>query len=261
MEHPLAVDFVRWIVLLPLLGAAVNFLIGARLQREFGKRAISLIGCGTVAAAFALAVYGWATMLAIAPADRFMLDHLWRWIDVGPLRLDIALWLDPLSMVMVLIITGVGGLIHIYSTGYMHEDESYWRFFAWLNLFTFAMLMLVLADNLWLMFVGWEGVGLCSFALIGFWYKDLANTTAGNKAFIVNRVGDWAFVVALYTLFTGLGAVGTSDPGDPRRRPLGSFAGWHVGLLRDVAGHVRHAAAVRGRDRQVGADSASRMAA
>ena len=208
MEHPLAVDFVRWIVLLPLLGAAVNFLAGARLQREFGKRAISLIGCGTVAAAFALAVYGWATMLAIASADRFMLDHLWRWIDVGPLRLDIALWLDPLSMLMVLIITGVGGLIHIYSTGYMHEDESYWRFFAWLNLFTFAMLVLVLADNLWLMFVGWEGVGLCSFALIGFWYKDLANTTAGNKAFIVNRVGDWAFVVALYALFTGLGAVG-----------------------------------------------------
>ena len=101
-------------------------------------------------------------------------------------------------MVMVLVVTGVGGLIHIYSTGYMHEDESYWRFFAWLNLFTFAMLMLVLADNLLLMFVGWEGVGLCSFALIGFWYKDRANTTAGNKAFIVNRVGDWAFVVALY---------------------------------------------------------------
>src|SRR5216684_601589 len=208
MEHPLAVDFVRWIVLLPLLGAAVNFLAGAVLQRELGKRAISILGCGTVAAAFAIAVYAWATMLARAPADRFMLDHLWRWIYVGGLNLDIALWLDPLSMLMVLIITGVGGLIHIYSIGYMHEDESYWRFFAWLNLFTFAMLVLVLADNLWLMFVGWEGVGLCSFALIGFWYKELANTTAGNKAFIVNRVGDWAFVVALYSLFSGLGTAG-----------------------------------------------------
>jgi NADH-quinone oxidoreductase subunit L len=208
MEHPLAVDFLRWIVLLPLLGAAINFLAGARLQRGLGKRAISIVGCGAVAAAFALAVYAWAAMLAVAPADRFMLDHLWRWIHVGPLRLDIAFWLDPLSMLMVLIITGVGGLIHIYSTGYMHEDESYWRFFAWLNLFTFAMLVLVLADNLWLMFVGWEGVGLCSFALIGFWYKELANTTAGNKAFIVNRVGDWAFVVALYSLFTGLGTAG-----------------------------------------------------
>jgi NADH-quinone oxidoreductase subunit L len=111
-------------------------------------------------------------------------------------------------MVMALIITGVGGLIHVYSTGYMHDDESYWRFFGWLNLFTFAMLVLVLADNLWLMFVGWEGVGLCSFALIGFWYTDHNNTNAGNKAFIVNRVGDWAFVIALYTLFAGLTAIG-----------------------------------------------------
>ncbi len=208
MEHPLTVDFVRWIVLLPLAGAAINFLAGARLQRDFGKRVISLVGCGTVLAAFALAVYAWAAMLALPPADRFMLDYLWRWIYVGKLRLDIAFWLDPLSMLMVLIITGVGGLIHIYSTGYMHEDESYWRFFGWLNLFTFSMLVLVLADNLWLMFVGWEGVGLCSFALIGFWYKELSNTAAGNKAFIVNRVGDWAFVVALYSLFTGLGAAG-----------------------------------------------------
>src|SRR6516162_2892237 len=208
MEHPLAVDFVRWIVLLPLLGAAVNFLAGARIQRELGERAISAVGCGAVVAAFAIAVCAWVRMLAAAPADRFMLDDLWRWIHVGPLNLDIALWLDPLSMMMVLIVTGVGGLIHIYSTGYMHEDESYWRFFAWLNLFTFAMLLLVLADNLWLMFVGWEGVGLCSFALIGFWYSDHNNTAAGNKAFIFNRVGDWAFVVALYSLFAALAAAG-----------------------------------------------------
>ena len=137
-----------------------------------------------------------------------MLDDLWKWFNVGGLNLDIAFWLDPLSMIMTLIITGVGGLIHIYSTGYMHDDDGYWRFFGWLNLFTFAMLVLVLGDNMWLMFVGWEGVGLCSFALIGFWYKVQANTTAGNKAFIVNRVGDLAFVIALYSLFAGLDAVG-----------------------------------------------------
>src|ERR1700688_3486714 len=208
MEHPLAVDFVRWIVVLPLLGAAVNFFAVPHLQRGLGKRSISIVGCGTVAAAFALAVYAWAAMLAMAPAHRFMFDHLWQWIHVGPLRLDNAFWLHPLSMLMVLIITGGGGLIHIYSTGYMHDDESYWRFFAWLNLFTFAMLVLVLADNLLLMFVGWEGVGLCSFALIGFWYKDLANTSAGHTCFFVYRVGDWAFVVALYSLFNGLGALG-----------------------------------------------------
>jgi NADH-quinone oxidoreductase subunit L len=208
MDHPLKADFIRWIILLPLLGAAINFLLGATLQKKFGNRAISLVGCGAVIAAFAIAVRAFAMMLALAPHNRFMLDDLWRWFDIGGLRLDVAFWLDPLSMVMVLIITGVGGLIHIYSTGYMHEDRSYWRFFAWLNLFTFAMLVLVLGDNLWLMFVGWEGVGLCSFALIGFWYADHNNTSAGNKAFIVNRFGDWAFVIAAYSLFAGLGALG-----------------------------------------------------
>jgi NADH-quinone oxidoreductase subunit L len=208
MDHPVSTTIARYIVLLPLLGAAVNFLAGAWLQKTFGKRAISLVGCGVLVAAFALAVKAFAAMLAAPPENRFMLDELWKWIDIGGLNLDIAFWLDPLSMIMTLIVTGVGGLIHIYSTGYMHDDESYWRFFAWLNLFTFAMLVLVLGDNLWLMFVGWEGVGLCSFALIGFWYKVLANTTAGNKAFIVNRVGDWAFVIALYSLFAALGRVG-----------------------------------------------------
>jgi NADH-quinone oxidoreductase subunit L len=208
MDHPLSVDFIRWIIALPLAGATINFLAGTAIQRRLGKRAISVVGCGVVVAAFILAIRAFALVLTLAPNQRFLIDDLWRWFDVGGLNLDIAFWLDPLSMIMVLIITGVGGLIHIYSTGYMHEDRSYWRFFGWLNLFTFAMLVLVLADNLWLMFVGWEGVGLCSFALIGFWYTDHNNTKAGNKAFIVNRVGDWAFVIALYTLFAGLDAIG-----------------------------------------------------
>ena len=208
MDHPVSTTIARYIVLLPLLGAAINFLLGPRLQKAFGKRAISLVGCGVVVIAFCLAVKAFFAMVAAPAEERFMLDRLWTWIDVGGLNLDIAFWLDPLSMIMTLIITGVGGLIHIYSTGYMHDEESYWRFFGWLNLFTFAMLVLVLGDNMWLMFVGWEGVGLCSFALIGFWYKVLANTTAGNKAFIVNRVGDWAFVIALYSLFMALGKVG-----------------------------------------------------
>jgi NADH-quinone oxidoreductase subunit L len=208
MDHPLSVAFIRWIVALPLAGATINFLAGAMIQRRLGKRAVSIVGCGVVIAAFAIAIRAFGLMLTLAPDRRFLIDDLWRWFAVGGLNLDIAFWLDPLSMVMVLIVTGIGGLIHVYSTGYMHEDASYWRFFGWLNLFTFAMLVLVLADNLWLMFVGWEGVGLCSFALIGFWYTDHNNTNAGNKAFIVNRVGDWAFVIALYSLFTGLGASG-----------------------------------------------------
>ncbi len=208
MDHPIAVTFIRLIVALPLAGAAINFIAGAWLQKTFGKRAISLIGCGVVIAAFILAVRAFIAMIALPPENRFMLDALWKWFDVGGLNLDIAFWLDPLSMVMTLIVTGVGGLIHIYSIGYMHDDDGYWRFFGWLNLFTFAMLVLVLGDNLWLMFVGWEGVGLCSFALIGFWYKVTANTTAGNKAFIVNRIGDLAFVIALYSLFAGLQSIG-----------------------------------------------------
>jgi NADH-quinone oxidoreductase subunit L len=208
MDHPIPVTFIRLIVALPLMGAAINFLLGARLQKMFGKRVIGLIGCGVVIMAFILAARTFFVMLTLPPENRFMLDDLWKWFNVGGLNLDIAFWLDPLSMIMTLIITGVGGLIHIYSTGYMHDDDGFWRFFGWLNLFTFAMLVLVLGDNMWLMFVGWEGVGLCSFALIGFWYKVQANTTAGNKAFIVNRVGDLAFVIALYSLFAGLQAVG-----------------------------------------------------
>lgn len=208
METPLSVGFIHWIVLLPLIGAVINFFVGSWLQRNFGKHVVGAISSGLVLASFAIALYGFTRILALEPEHRFMLDRLWNWMAVGGLNVDIAFWLDPLSMVMILIITGVGGLIHIYSIGYMHDEPSFWRFFGWLNLFTFSMLVLVLGDNLWLMFVGWEGVGLCSFALIGFWHKVLANTTAGNKAFIVNRVGDVAFVVALFTLFWSLSSVG-----------------------------------------------------
>ncbi|HYL59556.1 MAG TPA: NADH-quinone oxidoreductase subunit L [Candidatus Acidoferrales bacterium] len=238
MDHPIAVSFVRLIVLLPLIGAAINFIVGRRLQKAFGKRAITLIGCGVVILAFLLAVRGFIAMLALAPENRFMLDDLWRWFDVGGLQLDIAFWLDPLSMLMTLIVTGIGGLIHIYSVGYMHDDDGYWRFFGWLNLFTFAMLVLVLGDNQWLMFVGWEGVGLCSFALIGFWYKVPANTTAGNKAFIVNRVGDLAFVVALFSLFAALGAIGHPTL---VTREIARYAPQLAGVPIDFAGfHVSH---------------------
>src|SRR5947207_14553838 len=122
MDHPQTVNFIRWIILLPLAGAAINFILGPWLQKTFSKRAISLVGCGVVLGAFAIAVRAFFNMLAIAPDDRFMLDELWRWMDVGGMKLDIAFWLDPLSMVMTLVVTDVGGLIHIYYTGYMHDD-------------------------------------------------------------------------------------------------------------------------------------------
>jgi NADH-quinone oxidoreductase subunit L len=207
MHEPTTVTFLRWIVLLPLAGAIVNFLAGAAIQRSLGKRWISAIGCGVVFAAFGFSVWTFHELLVRAPADRLLLDRLFTWINVGGLRADLAFQADPLSAVMILVVTGVGGLIHLYSTGYMHEDRAYWRYFAFLNLFTFAMLTLVLADNLLLMFVGWEGVGLCSYALIGFWYTDWEKASAGTKAFLVNRIGDFGFMVGAFLLFWAMSAV------------------------------------------------------
>lgn len=204
MDHPLVVSYLRWIVLFPLLGAVINGILGATIQRRYGKQAISLIACGVVGLSFVFALRAFLQLTGLEPDERSLLDTLLRWIHIGSLQVDIAFVADPLSCVMVLIVTGIGGLIHVYSVGYMHDDEGYWRFFAYLNLFTAAMLTLVLADNLVLMFVGWEGVGLCSYGLIGFWYREHANTTAGNKAFIVNRVGDAGFILGIFILFWGL---------------------------------------------------------
>jgi len=202
------VSYVRWIPLLPLLGAVVNGLAGAAIQRRLGKRAVSWLAVAPVLAAFALSVTAFLHLLFLAPEQRFLLDRVAGWIDVGSLNAAIAFAVDPLSCTMILVVTGIGGLIHIYSVGYMHEDDAYWRFFAYLNLFTFAMLTLVLGDNLLLMFVGWEGVGFCSYALIGFWWREQVNTTAGNKAFIVNRVGDFGFVLGIFLVFWSLESAG-----------------------------------------------------
>ena len=208
MEQPVIVDYLRWIVLLPLLGAFLNGVPGAVIQRAAGKRAISFLACAPVLLAFAISVRAFFHLLRLPVEQRLLLDPLWEWIGVGGLRANIAFQVDPLSAVMILVVTGVGGVIHIYSIGYMHDDRSYWRYFAFLNLFTFAMLTLVLADNLLLMFVGWEGVGLCSYALIGFWYSEWANASAGSKAFIVNRIGDFGFMLGLFLLFWTMSGLG-----------------------------------------------------
>ena len=163
MENPIQTDFIRWIVFLPLLGAIVNGLLGAKIQKSLGKSAIGVIACAPVIVAFVLAVNAFFTLKALDPEKRFLIDNLYRWIDLGSLKVDMAFLVDPLSSVMILVVTGIGGLIHIYATGYMHDDKAFWRFFAYLNLFTAAMLILVLGDNLLLLFVGWEGVGLCSY--------------------------------------------------------------------------------------------------
>ena len=204
MDHPLLVSYLRWIVLFPLLGAVINGVFGAKIQDRFGKNGISVVACTAVGLAFIFALRAFFQLTSLVPEERYLLDTLLRWIHIGALQVDIAFAVDPLSGLMILIVTGIGGLIHLYSIGYMHDDEAYWRFFAYLNLFTAAMLTLVLADNLVLMFVGWEGVGLCSYGLIGFWYKEQANTTAGNKAFIVNRIGDAGFTLGIFIIFWSL---------------------------------------------------------
>jgi len=208
MHEPVDVSYLRWIVLLPLIGAVINGLAGAQIQKTLGKWAISAISCAVVWIAFAFSVWAFLDLLKLDPSHRLLLDRLFTWIAVGNLHVDFAFQADPLSAVMILVVTGVGGLIHIYSIGYMNEERSYWRYFAFLNLFTFAMLTLVLADNLILMFVGWEGVGLCSYALIGLWYSDWNNASAGSKAFIVNRIGDFAFMVGIFLLFWALAGEG-----------------------------------------------------
>src|SRR5438128_1664340 len=136
-----------------------------------GKGAISFIACALVIFAFGLSVYAFLILKGFAAEQRFLIDRFYIWINFGSFKVDMAFWVDPLSAVMILVVIGVGGLIHIYAIGYMHEDKAFWRFFAFLNLFTAAMLILITADNLFLMFVGCEGVGLCSYALRGCWYQ------------------------------------------------------------------------------------------
>ena len=235
MDHPIQTDFLRWIVLLPLLGAAVNGLLGAILQKRVGKWMISLFACAPLLISFLLSLQAFLHLLALKPEERFLIDRVYSWLSLGTLQVDVTFWVDPLSAVMILVVTGVGGLIHIYSTGYMHEDKSYWRYFTFLNLFTFAMLLLVTADNLLLMFVGWEGVGFCSYALIGFWYHDHVNTRAGNKAFIVNRVGDFGFILGIFLIFWSLDQQGH---GTVAFREIEKFASlmkgqelWGVGVV------------------------------
>jgi NADH-quinone oxidoreductase subunit L len=194
-----------WIIpIAPLVGAAINGLLAlAYSGREKGpsEKLVSLIGCAAPLVSFAVVVRLFMAMRGMAPEARIFESTLFTWIAAGPVQIDFAYWVDALSMTMLLVVTGVGSLIHIYSTGYMHGDRGFARFFSYLNLFMFAMLTLVMARNLPLLFVGWEGVGLCSYLLIGFWYKDVANAAAGKKAFIVNRVGDLAFLIGMFILF------------------------------------------------------------
>ncbi|HWU90912.1 MAG TPA: NADH-quinone oxidoreductase subunit L, partial [Kofleriaceae bacterium] len=190
-----------WIVLLPTIGATANLVFGRWLSRG----AVYTIAIAAVAAAAGIAAYlvfgPLLTAFKQAPATAVIDQPVYTWIEVGKLKLDLVFRLDTLSAVMILIVTFVGLLIHIYSTGYMASDPRYAAFFGYLNLFMAAMLVLVLAGNMPVMFIGWEGVGLCSFLLIGFWYENESYATAGRKAFVVNRIGDFSFLLGMFLLF------------------------------------------------------------
>jgi len=199
----MAIDHFPLILLFPLLGVLVNATLGKRLSLRASGGLASL----TVFLSFLVAVQGFLALRGVTGDAARVVFTLWEWIASGDLRVDFSLLLDPLSSLMVLVVTGVGFLIHVYSIGYMAHDRDYPRFFAYLNLFTLAMLLLVLGDNFLVLFVGWEGVGLCSYLLIGFWYERMFTATmstaqAGQKAFIVNRIGDFGFLVALFLIFT-----------------------------------------------------------
>ena len=183
------------IVLLPLLGFVVNGVLGNRL----GNRFVTVVGCGLPILSFAIAIR--CTIDLLAGHSVPLIEPLYTWAQIGERTLDVAFYYDRLSAVMTLIVTGVGSLIHVYSTGYMKEDKSYARFFAYLNLFLFFMLLLVLGRSLFVLFVGWEGVGLASYLLIGFWFDDPEKARAGKKAFITNRIGDAGFLLGMFLLY------------------------------------------------------------
>ena len=197
------------IIFAPLLGAVINWLIGGKLRNELFS---SVVACGAIVVSCLVAFYvaffaDGGAMFADKPA----LDHLWTWIQVGNFRADFGLGMDHLSAIYACFITFVGLLIHIFATGYMHGDKGFYRFFAYLNLFMFSMLTLILADNFLLMFVGWEGVGLCSYLLIGFYIDKDEARKAAKKAFVANRIGDWGVIMGMFLLFTLTGSISFYD--------------------------------------------------
>ncbi|HEX3696767.1 MAG TPA: NADH-quinone oxidoreductase subunit L [Polyangia bacterium] len=200
----------RLIPLLPFLGAALLLLFGRRWKRD----TVVVVAATAIAAACLVAIDAYFSKLPEAAEMGGLRDVVWTWFSAGELKIDLAFRLDALSGLLCLIITFIGFLIHVYASGYMAHEADYARFFGYLNLFCGAMLVLVLGDNLPVMFIGWEGVGLCSYLLIGFWYTDNANANAGRKAFITNRIGDFGFLLGMFLLFQYTGTLNFGDLGN-----------------------------------------------
>jgi NADH-quinone oxidoreductase subunit L len=203
------VDIKVLIALVPIL-PLVGFLLVSLNTNRFVHGVTSIIACGSVFASFAISITLFIQLL-LAPEGTQLTVTLFNWISAGGFSVDFSFLVDPLSSLMLLIITGVGFLIHVYSIGYMHDDPGFNRFFSYLNLFVFFMLLLVMGSNYLLMFVGWEGVGLCSYLLIGFWFKNQDYNNAANKAFIMNRIGDLGLVLGVILIFVNFGTLQYAD--------------------------------------------------
>src|SRR5271170_2520784 len=214
-----------WLIpIFPLLGFLANGLFGRRIP----KALINTIAVGSVALSFAWVV---KTLLALDPIETKYIEHYYTWIQSGTLNISVDFAVDRLTAIMLMVVTGVGTLIHIYAVGYMEHEEGYYRFFAYLHLFMFFMLVLVLAQNYLLLFVGWEGVGLCSYLLIGFYFTEQYATTAGNKAFIVNRIGDFGFSLAVFLIVRQFGTLDFSKVFDAAK---GLPAEASIGVLTTI---------------------------
>jgi len=219
--------YLPYLVALPLMGFLINGLGG--LSFEFYRKQKTWIGSLatlSVFVPFLMAVHLFLNM----SAEDYIYTKLFTWIQAGTFTADVAYRVDALSIIMVMVVTGVGSLIHLYSMGYMKDDEGYYKFFAYLNLFIFAMLNLVMGSNLLILFLGWEGVGVCSYLLIGFWYQDQEKAIAGKKAFIYNRIGDFAFLIATFLIFRQIGSIEFSVILDNLSLIPSDLAFW-IGLL------------------------------
>jgi len=206
------INLIYLTVLLPLIGFLINGLFGKKIKNE---KVIGIIGSSTVGISFLIVVGAFFQTVSLPVDQRSNTVELFTWLSVGSLNVKFAYLVDQLSLTMALIVTGVGFLIHVYSIGYMHGDKSFWRFFAYLNLFIFAMMNLILGDNFVVLFLGWEGVGLCSYLLIGFWYdrnfEKGTTSQAANKAFVVNRIGDFGFLLGMFLIYVTFDSLNFND--------------------------------------------------
>lgn len=230
-------DYIWLIPTFPAVGFLINGFLGKKVPKAF----VSWVACLALFASFVVSVTVLFQFFQLPPDQRTFERDIFDWIVAGEFRATVGFRLDPLSIIMCLVVTGVGFLIHVYSVGYMHHDEGYPRYFTYLNLFVFMMLILVTANNVLLMFVGWEGVGLCSYLLIGFWFRKDSASNAGKKAFIVNRIGDYGFLLGIFRRTGRGGCVDTQLWRDTGERTFAEC----------IRGDHHHTALLHRRNRQV----------